>query len=135
MAELANLNPEQMEEYRRCLSQAKQEARSGNLEASLQLFQQALKIHFSEKLTVNIKKLEEALASLQVEEEDNDNFVDVCQSGLMLYAEMHDKLFDYQREGVAFLYKLYQDKKKGGILADDMGLGRPFRSSLPLWDV
>uniref|UniRef100_A0A8C5S4K6 DNA excision repair protein ERCC-6-like n=1 Tax=Laticauda laticaudata TaxID=8630 RepID=A0A8C5S4K6_LATLA len=42
----------------------------------------------------------------------------------MLYGEMHDKLFDYQREGVAFLYKLYRDRRKGGILADDMGLGK-----------
>ncbi|XP_026530396.1 DNA excision repair protein ERCC-6-like [Notechis scutatus] len=124
MAELADLNPKQMEEYRRCVSQAKQEARNGNLEASLQLFQQALKIHFSEKLTANIKKLEEALASLAVEEEEDNNFVDVCQCGLMLYGEMHDKLFDYQREGVAFLYKLYRDRRKGGILADDMGLGK-----------
>ncbi|XP_058053055.1 DNA excision repair protein ERCC-6-like [Ahaetulla prasina] len=124
MAELADLNPEQIEEYRRSVSQAKQEARNGNLEASLKLFQQALEIHFSEKLTVNIKKLEEALASLAVEEDGDDSFVDVCQSGFMLYGEMHDKLFDYQREGVAFLYKLYRDRRKGGILADDMGLGK-----------
>ncbi|XP_070808054.1 DNA excision repair protein ERCC-6-like [Pituophis catenifer annectens] len=126
MAELADLNPEQIEEYRRYVSQAKQEARSGNLEASIQLFQQALEIHSSEKLTANIKKLEEDLASLAVEEEEDDDgiFVDVCQSGLMLNGEMHDKLFDYQREGVAFLYQLYRDRRKGGILADDMGLGK-----------
>uniref|UniRef100_A0A8C6YEK4 DNA excision repair protein ERCC-6-like n=1 Tax=Naja naja TaxID=35670 RepID=A0A8C6YEK4_NAJNA len=78
----------------------------------------------SEKLTTKINKLEEALASLPVEEEEDDNFVDVCQSGFMLYGEMHDKLFDYQREGVAFLYRLYRDRRKGGILADDMGLGK-----------
>ncbi|XP_070808223.1 uncharacterized protein [Pituophis catenifer annectens] len=126
MAELADLNPEQIEEFRRYVSQAKQEARSGNLEESIQLFQQALEIHSSEKLTANIKKLEEALASLAVEEEEDDDdiFVDVCQSGLMLYGEMHDKLFDYQREGVAFLYQLYRNRRKGGILADDMGLGK-----------
>ncbi|XP_032083108.1 DNA excision repair protein ERCC-6-like [Thamnophis elegans] len=121
MADLADLDPEQIEKYRRYVSQAKQEARSGNLEASLQLFQQALEIHFSENLTAKIKKLEDALA---VEEEDDDGFVDVCQSGFMLYGEVHDKLFDYQREGVAFLYKLYRDRRKGGILADDMGLGK-----------
>ncbi|KAK9393462.1 DNA excision repair protein ERCC-6-like [Crotalus adamanteus] len=123
MAGLVGLNPAQIEEYRRYVSQAKQEARSGNLEASIQLFQQALEIHFSEKLTANIKKLEEALASLSVDQEDDD-FVDVCQSGLMLYGEIHAKLFDHQREGVAFLYKLYREGRKGGILADDMGLGK-----------
>ncbi|KAG8144439.1 hypothetical protein E2320_012950 [Naja naja] len=120
---MANPHPANLHASR-CVSQAKQEARNGNLEASLQLFQQALKIHFSEKLTTKINKLEEALASLPVEEEEDDNFVDVCQSGFMLYGEMHDKLFDYQREGVAFLYRLYRDRRKGGILADDMGLGK-----------
>ncbi|XP_062272841.1 DNA excision repair protein ERCC-6-like [Scomber scombrus] len=42
----------------------------------------------------------------------------------MLYKELHDKLYDYQRDGVAFLYSLYRDGLKGGILADDMGLGK-----------
>ncbi|XP_032084473.1 DNA excision repair protein ERCC-6-like [Thamnophis elegans] len=42
----------------------------------------------------------------------------------MLNREIYNKLFDYQREGVAFLYKLYPDRRKGGILADDMGLGK-----------
>ncbi|XP_062997774.1 DNA excision repair protein ERCC-6-like [Elgaria multicarinata webbii] len=72
---------------------------------------------------MNIKKLEEALASLALEQEE-DGFVDVCQSGLMLYGDMYDKLFDHQREGIAFLYSLYRDGRKGGILADDMGLGK-----------
>uniref|UniRef100_A0A3Q3XQD0 DNA excision repair protein ERCC-6-like n=1 Tax=Mola mola TaxID=94237 RepID=A0A3Q3XQD0_MOLML len=38
--------------------------------------------------------------------------------------DLHDKLYDYQRDGVAFLYNLYRDGQKGGILADDMGLGK-----------
>ena len=33
------------------------------------------------------------------------------------------KLFDYQREGIQFLYNLYVSNR-GGILADDMGLGK-----------
>ncbi|KAM7043361.1 DNA excision repair protein ERCC-6-like [Acridotheres tristis] len=37
---------------------------------------------------------------------------------------MHGKLFQHQREGVAFLYRLHRDGKPGGILADDMGLGK-----------
>ncbi|XP_061454864.1 DNA excision repair protein ERCC-6-like isoform X2 [Rhineura floridana] len=107
----------------RFVSQAKQEAKNGNLEESIHLFRQALAIRPSEKLTVNIKKLEEALASLALDQEE-DGFVDVCQSGLMLYGEMYDNLFDHQREGIAFLYSLYRDGRKGGILADDMGLGK-----------
>ncbi|XP_053181371.1 DNA excision repair protein ERCC-6-like [Scomber japonicus] len=42
----------------------------------------------------------------------------------MLFKELHDKLYDYQRDGVAFLYSLHRDGLKGGILADDMGLGK-----------
>uniref|UniRef100_A0AAQ4RI37 ERC6L n=1 Tax=Gasterosteus aculeatus aculeatus TaxID=481459 RepID=A0AAQ4RI37_GASAC len=57
-------------------------------------------------------------------EEEDDDFVDVNGSGLMLFKELHDKLYDYQRDGVAFLFSLYRDGRKGGILADDMGLGK-----------
>ncbi|XP_035999472.1 trichohyalin-like [Fundulus heteroclitus] len=42
----------------------------------------------------------------------------------MLFKELHDKLYDYQRDGVSFLYGLYRDGHKGGVLADDMGLGK-----------
>ncbi|MBN3289415.1 ERC6L protein, partial [Polypterus senegalus] len=41
----------------------------------------------------------------------------------MLYKEIHDKLYKYQKEGLAFLYSLHKNRK-GGILADDMGLGK-----------
>ncbi|XP_060130275.1 DNA excision repair protein ERCC-6-like [Zootoca vivipara] len=124
MAEsLGTDNPERDDQYRRFVSQAKQEAKNGNLEESLCLLRQAHQINPCEKLTRKMKKVEEALASLALDQED-DVFVDVCQSGLMLFGEIHDKLFDHQREGVAFLYSLYRDGRKGGILADDMGLGK-----------
>ncbi|XP_009067733.1 PREDICTED: DNA excision repair protein ERCC-6-like, partial [Acanthisitta chloris] len=57
-------------------------------------------------------------------EEDNEGFINVCGSGLMLYGELHEKLFKHQREGVAFLYRLHREGRPGGILADDMGLGK-----------
>ncbi|OXB57145.1 hypothetical protein ASZ78_000546 [Callipepla squamata] len=76
-----------------------------------------------------MQRLEAALAELAAAAEDEDeeeegNFVDVCGSGLLLYGEMHEKLFQHQREGVAFLYRLHRDGRPGGILADDMGLGK-----------
>ncbi|XP_050996982.1 DNA excision repair protein ERCC-6-like isoform X2 [Acomys russatus] len=69
-----------------------------------------------------IQKLQEALEHLA--EEGDDEFTDVCNSGLLLYRELYEKLFEHQKEGVAFLYSLYKDGRKGGILADDMGLGK-----------
>ncbi|KFQ85611.1 DNA excision repair protein ERCC-6-like, partial [Phoenicopterus ruber ruber] len=57
-------------------------------------------------------------------DEEDGGFVDVCGSGLLIYGEMHGKLFQHQREGVAFLYRLHREGRPGGILADDMGLGK-----------
>ncbi|KAM6300262.1 LOW QUALITY PROTEIN: DNA excision repair protein ERCC-6-like [Aegotheles albertisi] len=65
-----------------------------------------------------------ALEQQQEEEQEDEGFVDVCGSGLLIYKEMHEKLFQHQREGVAFLYRLYREGRPGGILADDMGLGK-----------
>ncbi|KAM9126773.1 DNA excision repair protein ERCC-6-like isoform 1-T1 [Pangshura tecta] len=110
--------------YERYVTQAKEEARNGNLEESLKLFNLANEIHPSEKLKSRIRRLEETLAELALATEEEEGFVDICNSGLMIYGEMHNKLFEYQREGVAFLYSLYRDGRQGGILADDMGLGK-----------
>ncbi|KAM9269913.1 DNA excision repair protein ERCC-6-like [Cariama cristata] len=74
-----------------------------------------------------MQRVEEALAAAaaaEEEEEEEEGFVDVCGSGLLIYGEMHGKLFQHQREGVAFLYRLHREGRPGGILADDMGLGK-----------
>ncbi|NXQ88866.1 ERC6L protein, partial [Nyctibius grandis] len=85
----------------------------------------------SEKLRGRMQRVEEALAAAreeqqqqEEEEEEEEGFVDVCGSGLLIYGEMHGKLFQHQREGVAFLYRLHREGRPGGILADDMGLGK-----------
>ena len=41
-------------------------------------------------------------------------------NGFYLAKQLYASLFDYQREGVLFLWGLFE-KKKGGILGDDMG--------------
>ncbi|XP_019391696.1 PREDICTED: DNA excision repair protein ERCC-6-like, partial [Crocodylus porosus] len=112
----------------RLVSRAKEAARGGNLEASLKLFSCAHELHPSDRLRARIQRLEEALAELALapaqEPEEEERFVDVCGSGLLLFGELHDKLFVHQRQGVAFLYRLYREGRQGGILADDMGLGK-----------
>lgn len=87
----------------------------------LSSFKLAFDIRQSQKLEAKIKKIEELISQ---EEEDDDEFVNVNGSGLMLFRELHEKLYDYQRGGLAFLYSLHRDGLKGGILADDMGLGK-----------
>ncbi|XP_027590106.1 DNA excision repair protein ERCC-6-like [Pipra filicauda] len=116
--------------YRGFVTSAKAAAGDGDLEEALRLFRLAAAIRPSEKLRGRIQRVEEALAAAaaeqegQEEEEEDEGFVDVCGSGLLIYGEMHEKLFQHQREGVAFLYRLHREGRPGGILADDMGLGK-----------
>ncbi|NXS51831.1 ERC6L protein, partial [Brachypteracias leptosomus] len=116
----------------RLVNGAKVAAANGQLEEALRLFGLAAAIRPSEKLLGRMRRVEEVLAEAEreqrrqeeEEEEEEEGFVDVCGSGLLIYGEMHEKLFQHQREGVAFLYGLHQEGRPGGILADDMGLGK-----------
>lgn len=110
--------------YERFIKQGKEETKNRNFENAIKLFNKAYKIHPSEKLKGRIEKLEEALAAWDLKEEEDDEFVNVLSSGLMLFRDLYEKLYLHQKEGVAFLYSLYRDERKGGILADDMGLGK-----------
>ncbi|XP_075691728.1 DNA excision repair protein ERCC-6-like [Rhinoderma darwinii] len=122
----AQEDPQLVDQYERYVQKAKQEAKNGNLLKSIENFQRADAIHPSEKLKGRIAKLEEALQQLdlQNEQDDDDEFINVLGCGLMLYKELYNKLFEHQKEGVAFMYILHKDGRKGGILADDMGLGK-----------
>ncbi|XP_071376064.1 DNA excision repair protein ERCC-6-like [Centroberyx affinis] len=114
---------DKMETYHRYIRDGKEVARQGNMPKALELFKLAYGVHPSEKLKSRIKRIEEVIAQQGSESEDEE-FVNINNSGLMLFRELHDKLYEHQRDGVAFLYSLYRDGRKGGILADDMGLGK-----------
>ncbi|XP_028631629.1 DNA excision repair protein ERCC-6-like [Grammomys surdaster] len=124
LTEVETLNPQLAESYLRYVQEAKEAAKNGDLEESLKLFNLAKDIFPTKKVMSRIQKLQEALEQLAEEEDDDDEFTDVCNSGLLLYRELYEKLFEHQKEGIAFLYSLYKDGRKGGILADDMGLGK-----------
>ncbi|XP_031221787.1 DNA excision repair protein ERCC-6-like [Mastomys coucha] len=124
LAEVETLSPQLAQSYLRYVQEAKEAAKSGDLEESLKLFNLAKDIFPTKKVLSRIQKLQEALEQLAEEDDDDDEFTDVCNSGLLLYRELYEKLFEYQKEGIAFLYSLYKDGRKGGILADDMGLGK-----------
>ncbi|XP_077571849.1 DNA excision repair protein ERCC-6-like [Stigmatopora nigra] len=112
-----------MEIYQRHIQGGKNAVREGDMKKALELFNMANNIHRSDKLQKRIEKIEEFLTQ-NLEDGDDDEFVEVNNSGLKLYKDLYDKLYDYQKNGVAFLYGLYRDERKGGILADDMGLGK-----------
>ncbi|XP_036126752.1 DNA excision repair protein ERCC-6-like [Molossus molossus] len=116
------LSPEQAARYLRYVKEAKEATKNGDLEEAFKLFNLAKDIFPNEKVMSRIQKLQQALEELA--DSGDDEFTDVCNSGLLLYRELHNQLFEHQKEGVAFLYSLYRDGRKGGILADDMGLGK-----------
>ncbi|XP_004592813.2 DNA excision repair protein ERCC-6-like [Ochotona princeps] len=121
-AEAEALSPEQAVRYLRYVKEAKEATKNGDLEEALKLFNLAKDIFPNEKVMSRIQKIQEALEELA--ENGDDEFIDVCNSGLLLYRELHNQLFEHQKEGIAFLYSLYKEGRKGGILADDMGLGK-----------
>uniref|UniRef100_A0AAY4AI84 DNA excision repair protein ERCC-6-like n=1 Tax=Denticeps clupeoides TaxID=299321 RepID=A0AAY4AI84_9TELE len=110
----------------RYIREGKDAARQGNMTRSLELFEKAYAIQPSEKLNGRLQRLQEVIRDMAAEGSvsDEEEFVNVNNSGLMLFKELYDKLYEHQKEGVAFLYRLYKEGKKGGILADDMGLGK-----------
>ncbi|MBZ3890015.1 DNA excision repair protein ERCC-6-like [Sciurus carolinensis] len=57
-----------------------------------------------------IQKLQEALEELA--EREDDEFTHVCNSGLMLYGEWHNELFEHQKEGVAFLWSRFDSSSE-----------------------
>ncbi|CAL8343868.1 unnamed protein product [Lota lota] len=114
---------DKMDIYHSYINDGKDAARQGDMPKALDFFKRAHKIHPSEKLQSRINKIEELIAQ-QDSESDDEEFVNIDNSGLMLFRELHDKLYEHQREGVSFMYRLYRDGLKGGILADDMGLGK-----------
>ncbi|XP_047393117.1 DNA excision repair protein ERCC-6-like [Sciurus carolinensis] len=122
LAGAETLSPEQATRYLRYVKEAKEATKNGDLEEAFKLFNLAKDIFPNKKVMSRIQKLQEALEELA--EHEDDEFTDVCNSGLMLYRELYNQLFEHQKEGVAFLYSLYRDERKGGILADDMGLGK-----------
>jgi hypothetical protein len=57
-----------------------------------------------------------------VEEEEEEDVV-VFEGGLRIPADLYDRLFDYQKTGVKWLWELHT-QRAGGIIGDEMGLGK-----------
>lgn len=54
---------------------------------------------------------------------------DVKIGKLRIPHNLFEKLYDYQKEGVEWLWKVHNTKPSGGILCDDMGLGKTIQVS------
>ncbi|XP_076130489.1 DNA excision repair protein ERCC-6-like [Alosa pseudoharengus] len=104
---------------------AKEAFKQGNPTKSLEILKEAYKHYPDEKIKGRIQKLQEFINQMDAQSsDDDDEFIEVNNSGLMLNKRIYDNLYDHQKQGVAFLYGLHRDGKTGGVLADDMGLGK-----------
>lgn len=119
-----SLDTEKMDKYDRYRQEGKEAAMRGELPRALELFQLAYQLQPSDKLKKRVQAIQDLIQRDEEEDEEEEEFVNVNNSGLNLYKGLYDKLYDHQKEGVAFLYGLHRDGRKGGILADDMGLGK-----------
>ncbi|KAG1958528.1 chromatin remodeling [Pimephales promelas] len=119
-----SLDTEKMDTFNRYRQEGKEAAMRGELPRALELFQLAYQLQPSDKLKKRVQAIQDLIQRDEEEDEEEEEFVDVNGSGLKLYKGLYDKLYDHQKEGVAFLYSLHRDGRKGGILADDMGLGK-----------
>ncbi|XP_059404484.1 DNA excision repair protein ERCC-6-like [Carassius carassius] len=119
-----SIDTKKMDKYNRYRQEGKEAVKRDDLPHALKLFQLAYQLQPSDKLKKRIQAIQDRIQRDMEEEEEEEEFVDVNDSGLKLYKVLHNKLYDHQKEGVAFLYSLHRDGRKGGILADDMGLGK-----------
>ena len=70
-----------------------------------------------------IPEFRNARASDILQQMENQESVDFEKKILTVEAEVFEKLFDHQIQGIQFLFDNFK-KKHGCILADDMGLGK-----------
>ncbi|CAL1297537.1 unnamed protein product [Larinioides sclopetarius] len=118
----SDLCPEERERFKQLYSEAKELARIGQLQDALDRLEKAKGMCPAERIIKRIKDLKE---HMKEQETAGSDMIEVAD-GFSVYHEIYDKLYPYQREGVAWMWKLF-NMKKGGVLGDDMGLGKTFQ--------
>ncbi|KAH9512904.1 hypothetical protein Btru_036970 [Bulinus truncatus] len=73
--------------------------------------------------SVMILIIKDFLAKQTTEDDNPHNDMKSLGNGFYLHHKLYDILYPHQKEGILWLWSLFQ-KRKGGILADDMGLGK-----------
>ncbi|KAK0043897.1 DNA excision repair protein ERCC-6 [Biomphalaria pfeifferi] len=118
----SEVEDENKEKFMRLIKEARQLAENGDVASGIKMYEKAQKIKYSTKLEQRILKMKAFLAE-QTESNHPKNDMKQLAPNFYLHRKLFDQLYDHQKEGVLWLWSLYQ-KKKGGILADDMGLGK-----------
>ncbi|XP_054724958.1 DNA excision repair protein ERCC-6-like [Uloborus diversus] len=121
----SSLSPEEVEEFKTLYREAKVRAAEGQLEDALKCLNKAKNICETEKVLKRIKELEHMQSTKTDDGEDDEKMMEVAK-GFKVHHSIYKKLYPYQRDGVAWMWQLY-NRHKGGVLGDDMGLGKTFQ--------
>ncbi|GFT56791.1 DNA excision repair protein ERCC-6-like [Nephila pilipes] len=119
----AELSPGTKNRFKSLYSQARNDAAAGKLQVALDTLEEAKTICPTDKILKRIKDLKEYMKTLSME--SSNDMTEICE-GFFIFHEIYQKLYPYQREGVAWMYEIFR-KKRGGVLGDDMGLGKTFQ--------
>ena len=120
---LNDLSADDKAKYNELIVKGKYAQKESKIEKAVSYYKKAAQIYKNEKLGTRIQKLEKFLE----EEAENENLYTDIGDGLFLTNDIHDKLYQYQREGVKWMWELYR-AEHGGILGDDMGLGKTIQT-------
>ncbi|CAG9764816.1 unnamed protein product [Ceutorhynchus assimilis] len=82
----------------------------------------ALEKNYKSRLDSYYKRLEKELELLGVQNETKKPYKKL-KGGLKVPTEIWNRLYEYQKEGVYWLWELHQ-RCSGGLLGDEMGLGK-----------
>lgn len=132
---LKDLSAKDRERFNYFVSLAKEAMKEGNLELSLEHYLKSQTIIVTEKVQERIEKVRSSLKALT--SLDNDFVHDPLYEcwrldrKFFLSEKLYNTLYPHQREGVKWLWKLFNDPRgrQGGILGDDMGLGKTIQVS------
>ncbi|XP_050293963.1 DNA excision repair protein ERCC-6-like isoform X2 [Anthonomus grandis grandis] len=83
----------------------------------------ALDKNYKARLDLYYKRLETEMQSLAVQTNKNKKDYIKLKGGLKVPKDVWEKLYEYQKEAVYWLWELYQ-RLTGGLLGDEMGLGK-----------
>ena len=87
-------------------------------------FDDADEVMFQQRQAIHQKNMKKQRDNVNLAESAEENEVDVVfQGGYRISASLYDKLFDYQKTGVKWMWELHT-QRAGGIIGDDMGLGK-----------
>jgi hypothetical protein len=127
------ITEEQKHTFNDCVIKAKQHAANGELAEALTLLRRSQSIVVTEKVQRKIAKLEARIAAVEVRPDgwtiDPAANTATLPGGFEIPLPTYGALYTHQREGIKWFWGFQSKHQVGGILGDDMGMGKTIQVS------